>query len=281
MLAGLLEGANRLVGTVARDRHLGQPDHGPDQPEPVPQLLEHGAAAGQVGGRGLDVPLVQREMPGYAAPRGRDPGIAMLWDVPQLLVRTLGISADEPQHRRRHREQRMVGFFGQRQPAQHPERLSWVPGGVVHGLGHGRDDQADRILLGQAVRRRVPGYPQHLRRPLACLRVEVAQDPEPSQRAEEAQRRSRVRRRDHVAQRGGEVVVLGREQIQPDELVPGAQSRLRPLGQVEEVVRVRGGDEVGLAGLGQPVGRVRAHGLQQPVPHVPVASGGDQRLVHQ
>ncbi len=114
-----------------------------------------------------------------------------------------------------------------------------------------------------AVRRR---RDEQRREPGAALAEVAAVVPEPPDRAGQLQAGQRIapgRRRPR--HRGAQVVVLGVEASDPRLLVRAGQLGLRQLRQPEEEAQVAVLPARFLAALAQPVARILAHGLEQPV----------------
>ena len=149
------------------------------------------------------------------------------------------------------------------------------------GRGHGTDHASFGDARGALAWLELEhGAGQRLR--LAGL---SAQHPVPAEGPHKPQCGIRVSPDDRPAQRRVQVVLLGGQLAQPAALLGATQPRVCRLGQVQ----VMGGegvpDAVVLAGLGQPLQSVRAHGLQHPVPRVQipvrVLASGDDRFIDQ
>lgn len=132
-------------------------------------------------------------------------------------------------------------------------------------------------------RRRLTGYGEHDPRPAGTLAALPLQEPEPRERRHQANREVGALDLHGGTDGRDDVLVLGAQPGQPDQLVGAAQLDGGRLGVAREAPRVRRHHRDPLAGLGDALLAVRAHRLQQPVPRLArvVDHRLDQRLVDQ
>ena len=85
---------------------------------------------------------------------------------------------------------------------------------------------------------------------------------------------------DRPVERGTEVVDVGRDDLDPLDLVPAAQVRAGGLGELDVVIGVAAPDRGGVAAGFESLLGVLADALEQPVAHpAVVVVGDDERLV--
>jgi hypothetical protein len=150
--------------------------------------------------------------------------------------------------------------------------------GRVHG-----QQRAQRVRYGQVLRvRRRHGPPdaERLADQLGPLDLHGAQRPVPAEGGGQPHRDRPVADRNRAADRGVQVVLVGRQSPQPVKLLATEQVILARLGQPGEILRVRFADLLRLPRLGQPFLAVGPDDLQHPVPGR-VVPDDQQRLVGQ
>jgi hypothetical protein len=101
--------------------------------------------------------------------------------------------------------------------------------------------------------------------PAAAFRGMAAHVPEQPHRTREPQPARRVAAAGSPGQRRAQVVVLGLQPVQPGPLVCARQVRLGGFGQREKMREVPLLPAGLLAAFAQPVARILAHGLEQPI----------------
>ncbi|WP_444876221.1 hypothetical protein [Actinoplanes aureus] len=184
-------------------------------------------------------------------------------------------TADAGHHRPRHHEERVLrrGVRLDHQRLELGEQPCAPPAVQVAEC---RGGERDRVLLGQAVRRRPAGRLQHLEAEQRAGAAPPAHAPVGGQRRGQPQRPGRIVA-GGPAQGVHDVVVLAVEPLQPGHLIGASQPGLGRRGQLDQVVDVGPPDRLLLTGRRQLLGAEGAHGLQHPEPR----AGLDQRLVHQ
>ena len=248
----------------------------------VADLLPRLDPGGHVPAHQLQVALVLRERQPDAAHGCPHPRVRRGHRGVHARRSGRAVPGEEQQHRPQHRRDLVQPLAPvQRGGDVQEPRLRLGQRQLVAGRREGRDH---RHRLGHCEQRRILRARHRHRETHPARRVPaaLAQHPVPGQPDREVDRRRGIARVAQVGQRGQDVVALGVEDVQGEELVPRAQPGVRDLGQPGVVVSVGDPRVVQLAGCVQPLGPVLPQRLQHPEPGAELVRLGHQdRLVDQ